>query len=292
MEKAKLLNIIEKFTQNFPYRHLFYISYNDLDNSILLTVLDREHKLYDYKIISEKRRLNALMLKVGNIALICNELGKIILVLDKDTRLFVETLVPLFKFCGFKKDALMFYGVSDNREVLSYIMDVENLYQIDLAEVVPEEITLGESGSGALSFEIFNELIKPGNENYLKSIVLPFIARVIINKVFGAEVTEITNIKDRSTTITPYLINLGGEEYIVYYALSPTPIREYIVATAFNSFRKALARSKVKRGIMLLIYVERLTIDNLRVFTPRFFWYMLTYDIENGHMGAPSSYLP
>lgn len=204
----------------------------------------------------------------------------------------VEYITPLLALNGFKKDALMMFYIRHYKErgfewkVLTYIVDPDSLDEIHLQEILPENITIGKFGSGALSYYDYEMLRDIQRERYLRYALVPNLARIIIEKVLNAQKIKDITLKFASTIYKTFLVDLGGEKHVVYYYLSPTPIRENIVANGLVYLKKLISKAKVSRGILLPIYVERVIIANTRIYTPRFFWYLLIYDKDTEHMGS------
>jgi len=247
----------------------------------------------DYEYL-EIKGVGHILFRIGEVDLLCNSHGYMIIEKDEGEG-FVEYIAPLLTDSGFNKNSLIMYYISKlghlkkikGFELKHLLLDSETLNPLQLNTVLPEKTTIANNGGGAIGYHDYMLLSSFRGERYLHQVIIPQIIRKVLVKVYGKEPKEWKGRIISPLSKPALTVDINGYEYLVLHMLVERPIREHLLERGLQELIKLLKKLRISRGILLMLYVERITISGFRTYTPRLFWYLLSYDKEKGHLAVP-----
>lgn len=242
----------------------------------------------------EMRGVGHVVCHLRGMNLLCNAHGYMIVEREEEEG-FIEYIAPLLATSGFRRNSLIMYYLSRPKyvrrvkgfELKHVLLDSETLEPLELDAVLPEETVIANNGGGAIGRSDYELMRSFYGEKYVYQEFIPQLVRQILTKVYGEEPREWKGKVIAPLSKPALTVNIGGEEYLVLHFLIERPIREYTLERAFLELVRVLRKLRVPRGVLLMVYIERITISGFRTYTPRFFWYLLSYDRERGHLATP-----
>ena len=288
----EILEAVNNFNAKFLWRHLFYLSYEPFTKEIsVLTFTSEVPVSYEYVKV---RGVGHIVCRVKDINLLCSSNGYLIVEKDVEEGL-VEYVAPLLLVSGFKKDSLIMYYVSKPKslskakEIKHILLDSRTLEPLDLTSVLPEETIISDNGGGAIGYYDYELIHSLRGGRYVYQELIPRVVKQILTKLYGEEPKEWRGRVVPPLSKPTLTVNIGGEEYLVLHLLVERPIREHILERGLSELVKVLKKLRVPRGVLLMLYIEKILVSGFRVYTPRLFWYLLSYDRERGLLTAPGT---
>jgi len=288
LARERVSEVVDAFNERFPWKHLFYLSYEPATSELSVLTLRGEVPVsYSYL---ELHGIRYVVCHLSAADLLCSETGRMLVQPRGELVGLVEHVAPLLKASGFTRDALAVYYVIRGEGALRHVvLDDATLDALSLPDVLPSETVVADNGGGALSHRDYELACELASRGLLEDEFIPYLAKLVLARVYGAEPSPWRGRTARLAPKASFTVRVGGDEYLVLYASLSGPIREYNLEHGLLNLTRTLRRLRLPRGVLLLLYLERVVVSGARALTPRFFWFLISYDRERGSMAVPGA---